>query len=248
MRIIFLGTGGGRSNLINQLLWTGGFRIEGSLRVHVDPGPGALVRSLSLGYSVLNLDGLIVSHFHLDHVSDANVLIEGITQMTRKRRGFVIASEKTISEKAISSYHQKLVSFLKIPDGKDIEYKSMKLETIFTRHPGTKGFGFKMYMDGKTIGYTSDTEYFDEMSKFFKNCDVLIANTLKPKRDKWKGHFTIEDAKILFEKTKPKLGIMSHFNIFHHFKNKKPEEYARDLSEELNLNIIAAKDGMKINL
>ena len=80
MEIVFLGTGGGRFVLVKQLRWTGGFRINSpSANIHVDPGPGALTHSHSLKQDPLKLDAIIVTHYHIDHCSDAAVLIEGMT-------------------------------------------------------------------------------------------------------------------------------------------------------------------------
>ena len=51
MKITFLGSGGGRFSAISQRRMTGGFRIDnlGGKNYHVDPGPGALVRTYQFG-------------------------------------------------------------------------------------------------------------------------------------------------------------------------------------------------------
>nr|WP_243687165.1 MBL fold metallo-hydrolase [Methanobacterium formicicum] len=74
---------------ITQRRMTGGFRIDGidGKNLHLDPGPGALVRSYQFGVNPLKLHGILVSHSHTDHYSDAEVLIEAMTRgMTRKKR------------------------------------------------------------------------------------------------------------------------------------------------------------------
>ena len=46
MRLTFLGSGGGRWVVLRQLKASGGFVLELSdQKMHVDPGPGALVRA-----------------------------------------------------------------------------------------------------------------------------------------------------------------------------------------------------------
>ena len=78
MKLIFLGTGGGRFSAINQRRMTGGFRIDnlGGKNYHVDPGPGALVRTYQFGLDPRNINGVFVSHAHTDHYNDAEILIE----------------------------------------------------------------------------------------------------------------------------------------------------------------------------
>ena len=82
MKLTFLGSGGGRFATITQKRMTGGFRIDDidGMNIHVDPGPGALVRTYQFGLSPLKLNGVFVSHSHTDHYTDAEVLIEAMTR------------------------------------------------------------------------------------------------------------------------------------------------------------------------
>ncbi len=49
--------------------------------MHLDPGPGALVRATSAvpPCDPVKLDALLLSHKHLDHAGDINVMIEAMT-------------------------------------------------------------------------------------------------------------------------------------------------------------------------
>ncbi len=110
--ILFLGTGGGRVNLIRQLRGTGGFLLLGQqLTIHVDPGPGALLRLHDARQDPTKTDALIVTHMHIDHVSDANVLTEAMTNFALQKGGCLVASKSVISgdkfgDKSVSTYHQ----------------------------------------------------------------------------------------------------------------------------------------------
>ena len=45
--LTFLGSGGGRFAMITQIKGTGGFRLDTeNFHIHIDPGPGALIKSL----------------------------------------------------------------------------------------------------------------------------------------------------------------------------------------------------------
>ena len=114
MKLTFLGTGGGRINLVDQIMHTGGFRIDSkSANIHIDPGPGALIHSLNKKLNPKELDAVIVSHYHLDHCSDASVLIEAMTGYTFKKRGIFIGSKFTVEgdskgDRSVSAYHMNL--------------------------------------------------------------------------------------------------------------------------------------------
>src|SRR6202030_1177544 len=94
----FLGTGGARFVVARQIRASGGmwFRFEGprgTTQIHVDPGPGALVRALSAvpPCEPRELDAIALSHKHLDHAGDVNAMIEAMTQGGWKHRGALLA-------------------------------------------------------------------------------------------------------------------------------------------------------------
>lgn len=213
MKILFVGTGGGRLNLVKQLRWTGGFRIEGTVNVHVDPGPGALVRTWQVGEDPRKTDVIIATHAHTDHYSDIIPMIEAMTEGTLKRRGLVLCSESVFN--LISDFHKRLLRIEKIKEIGVKEYtvdgKSFRIEFTPVDHDDkVDGFGFVLEMDGKRIGYSSDTEYFEELTNYFKEADVLIVNVFKPKPDNYLGHLTVESAIELAKGAKPKLMIVTH--------------------------------------
>src|SRR4030042_3928634 len=91
IEIIVLGTGGGRFATITQKRRTAGIRSIGEdLNLHLDPGPGALVYSISGGLNPQQLNAIFVSHCHPYHYTDAEVLVEAMPRgMTRKKARLV---------------------------------------------------------------------------------------------------------------------------------------------------------------
>src|SRR5512136_2058093 len=90
--IKFLGTAGARFVMIRQLRSSGGLWIncEGT-NVLIDPGPGSLVRCAQSRpkFDPARLDAIILTHRHLDHSGDINVMIEAMTEGGFKKKGFV---------------------------------------------------------------------------------------------------------------------------------------------------------------
>ncbi len=255
MEIVFLGTGGGRINLIKQVRATGGMRINSrSANIHVDPGPGALVHCKRSGQNPLELDAIIVTHNHIDHVSDAMVLIEGMSGYGLKKRGILIGSRHVLEgnekgDRGISTFHQSKAETTWVPeDGERKRFETGKgyfeIEAIAMDHDEPTSFGFKLQMDGSILGYVSDTNYFRELGEKFSGCDTLIINCIKPESDEYKGHLNIAEVIEILKIAKPKSCVITHFGL--RMLKYGPNEQAQRIEKESGVKTLAARDGMRL--
>lgn len=255
MEIVFLGTGGGRWNLISQARRTGGFRINGSLIIHVDPGPGALIACHDFCQDPSKVGLLIVTHNHIDHVNDAGVIAEAMSGHALQKKGWLIGSKSVIrgdknGDRGISNYHMGALSHVEVAKAGEeilVEISGRKAVLAPTRvkHDDETGFGFTLEMDGRRIGYTSDTEYFEGIAGQYKGCDILIANNLKSKDDGVPGHLFTNGTIRLFRQASPKLGIIAHMGM--RLIKSGPEKEAKKIEKESGVRTIAAKDGMRLD-
>ncbi|MGV8176324.1 MAG: MBL fold metallo-hydrolase [Candidatus Bilamarchaeaceae archaeon] len=255
MEIVFLGTGGGRVNLIKQFRATGGFRINSeSANIHVDPGPGALLKSIEYRQDPMKLDAVIITHSHIDHCNDANVLVEAMTGYGFKKRGALIGSRHSIEgdevrDWAITKYHQGMPAELVVAEpGEGREFKTKKggyaLRFTKAKHDETSAFGFVLKIDGSTVGYTTDTEYFEGLGAQYNGCDYLIINCLKPDDDGIPDHLKTTDCMKVAEIAKPRVLVLSHLGM--NMIKAGPEAQAKLVEKKTGVQCIAAKDGMRI--
>lgn len=167
--IVFVGTGGSPINLIRQVRATGGFYIElPQVRLYVDPGPGALVHARALGLPLESLDAVYVSHGHIDHYSDAGVIVEAMCRAMSVRRGLLLAPRTVLEEGLIGAFHQGRRPEAPYPGGPRavalgagtpvVLGDGAILEPVVAHHSG-ENFGFVLRASGVRIGYTSDTGY-----------------------------------------------------------------------------------------
>lgn len=252
MELVFLGTGGGRVNLIKQVRGTAGFRVHGSLNIHVDPGPGALQACKQFGVDPLKTDVVFVSHAHVDHSNDANLLVEAMTQYTFRKRGTLLATRNVLQgserfDRVVSSYHASKPERVELvaPDAVVVVGSAVFTFTK-TRHDEPGCAGFVLATDGKKLGYTSDTEFFPGLAEQFKDCDLLIVNNLKPAMDAYKGHLCTADTIEILKEAKPKLAVISHLGMS--YLQKPAEMEAEFISEKSGVRTIAARDGMCIDV
>ncbi|MEM2974042.1 MAG: MBL fold metallo-hydrolase [Candidatus Micrarchaeia archaeon] len=277
MKLIFLGTGGGRINLAKQFRSTAGFLISGSKSIYVDPGAGVVNQSNKYHIPLSNIDILFVSHPHLDHANDAELLVEVMTHATLVKRGIIVADhfslkgsgladrilatitgplssafpkvfKKTkITNPAISEYHQDLVQKVyEIHPGLEIEpIEGVKFRGTHTKHDDP-AVGFVLEMDGKRIGYTSDTEYFEGMAEEYANCDVIIINMLRATKPDFAGHLYSETVAKFLKEAKPKKAFITRFGG--QFFKLNPGMIAKKIQDESGVPTIATRDGMSIEI
>jgi Metal-dependent hydrolases of the beta-lactamase superfamily III len=83
--ITFLGTAGARFVVAHQFLASGGAWLSfGNTQILLDPGPGCLVQATKRKLDPSKLEAIILSHKHLDHSGDINIMIEAMTDGGRK--------------------------------------------------------------------------------------------------------------------------------------------------------------------
>ncbi len=250
--IIFLGTGGGRFATITQKRRTAGIRILGeNLNLHLDPGPGALVYSINEGLNPQKLNAIFVSHCHPDHYTDAEILIEAMTRGMTRKRGVLVASRSVLNgsdtcETSISKYHQQIPE-QKIEAVPKMKFQIENFNVLVTeaRHtdPDAVGFRFETREFGD-FAYTSDTEYFEGISKYYEGVRLLLLCVMRPAGKPWKGHMTTDDAIKIVEATHPEQAVLTHLGMQMIFKG--PAGEAKFIEERTGVPTVAALDGMQI--
>lgn len=251
--LIFLGTGGGRFATLTQKRRTAGIRILGEdLNLHLDPGPGALVYSISEGLDPQKLNAVFVSHCHPDHYTDAEVLIEAMTIGMTKKRGMLAASKSvlkgsSVCEPSISKYHQQMPEKVveAVPNMK-FQVANIGVSVTEARHtdPDAVGFRFETKEYGD-FAYTSDTEYFEGIGKYYEGARLLMLCVMRPAGKPWKGHMTTEDAVKIVEEARPEQAVLTHLGMQMIFQG--PAKEAKLIEEKTGVATTAALDGMRIN-
>ncbi|MEM2874190.1 MAG: MBL fold metallo-hydrolase [Candidatus Nanoarchaeia archaeon] len=251
-QIIFLGSGGGRLTLANQVVGTGGFIIKTQgYQIWVDPGVGALVRAKQQGVIPSATDIIFVSHHHLDHSNDLNALIDAMSIGKKRKKGILISTETTINGTNTESpillkyYRTMLKGIYAVKPGDKVKVGPLTFEALPTKHD-CETIGLKLYMPNRTLVYTSNTGPMPELAEAYKGCDILIADVLRPGTEQWGTHFSSGDVIELFQKVKPKLAIISHFGK--KMLRANPLQEARIIAQKSGVTVFAAREGMKIDL
>jgi phosphoribosyl 1,2-cyclic phosphodiesterase len=251
-QIIFLGVGGGRIVVSNQLVATGGFVLNASgYQILVDPGPGALVRGRQFGVKINKTNIIFVSHSHIDHANDLNAAVDAMTLGGIYQKGIVIANKTVIQGDDQGNkwlqpfYKSKLKEYFPVTPGDKITINKLNFTMTPTKHD-TNCNGFRLDTENLSVGYTADTTYFDELADHFKGCKVLIMNTLRPNKDFWKTHLCSEDVVKLIERVRPEIAIIQHYGA--KMLRSNPVYEAREIQRRTGVRTLAARDGMRVSL
>ncbi|MFA5038713.1 MAG: MBL fold metallo-hydrolase [Candidatus Omnitrophota bacterium] len=247
--IKFLGTAGARFVMIRQLRSSGGLWIQADdTRVLVDPGPGSLVRCSSSRPKLdpTTLNAIILTHRHLDHANDINVMIEAMTEGGFKKRGVVFVPQDALDPEnyVIFRYAREFPGKIEIlKPHQAYAAGNFSFETSGElKHP-CQTYGLKFKMKETRVSILSDTEYFEGLAEMFA-CDLLIVNVVFFEPRPGIQHLNLGDIKKLIARMEPKKTILTHFGMT--MLKAHPHELARQLSWETGLDVEAARDGMKL--
>ena len=246
--ITFLGTAGARFMVSRQLAASGGLwlNLSGS-EILIDPGPGSIVQSTKRKLNAEKLTAIILSHRHLDHSADVNVMVEAMTNGGFNRHGWLFApSDALETEPVIFSYLKKYIEgVVVLEEGKSYTIGNISFTTPVRHVHPVETYGMVFKSKGHTFSYIVDTRYFEGLSQNY-NTEMIIINMVLTEPRPPIDHLSIPDVARIIKEIKPKIAILSHFGL--HVWQAKPREIARELSEQTGTKVIAARDGMKFDL
>ena len=246
--ITFLGTAGARFVVASQFLASGGAWLTlGDTQILFDPGPGCLVQAAKRKFDSTKLDAIILSHRHLDHSGDINIMIEAMTDGGTKKRGTVFVPGDALNQDpVILSYLQSYPQRIQVlTEGETYFINDVSFMTpVRHKHP-VETYGFIFQTPRHTFSWITDTRYFEDLTSHYKG-DLLIINVVRLNPGAPIDHLALPEAKSIIEKLKPKIAILTHFGMT--MWRAKPWELAKQLTEETGISVIAARDGLKFDL
>jgi phosphoribosyl 1,2-cyclic phosphodiesterase len=245
MKLTFMGTAGARFMVAKQLAASGGLYLEeGNTRISLDPGPGAIVQYAKRKVDLTKLDAIVISHRHLDHSNDVNVMIEAMTDGGFRHRGRLFCPSDALTDdpvvlKYIRNFPEEIV-----PLQPETDYKVG--EVTFTTTPRhvhqVETFGFRF---GSRLGWVTDSAYYDGIAEQHK-ADVMVIHLVLMECRAGLPHLCLDDAERIIREAKPRLAILTHYGMT--VWRAHPWELAADLTQRIGTEVKAARDGMSVEL
>jgi len=232
----------------SQLLASGGLWFNlGSTEILLDPGPGTLVQACKIRLNATKLKAILLSHKHLDHSSDVNVMIEAMAQGGFHRRGVLLAPADALdNDPVVLQYVRPFLERIEVlKEGGEYRIDNVSIRTPLRHKHPVETYGIIFQTERYTISCIVDTRYFDELCHHYQ-ADLLIINLMRLESGAPLDHLSVPDAAQIIKSLKPKAALLNHFGMS--MWRAKPWTVAQRLSEETGVRVIAASDGMRFDL
>ncbi len=254
-RIKFLGTAGARIVVAKQLRSSGGTWITlDDKNLLLDPGPGTLARCAKSRPPLdpTGLDAIILSHQHIDHANDVNIMIEAMTNGGFSKKGALFAPLSALEDDPIVlKYVRDYVNEIHVlTEGSSFTLGNVVISTPLRHIHPVETYGIVLKSSKYTLSFIVDSRFFPNLINKYKGSDLIVINVVRYNGKGGKrldvDHLNIEDVKRLIKGIKPKQAILTHFGMT--MVRSKPWEVAAEIEKEIGIRTIAASDGMEFAL
>jgi ribonuclease BN (tRNA processing enzyme) len=151
-------------------------------------GCGSLTKLLGL-LRVKDIDALVLSHLHADHMGDVltlrYALVASKKMGQRQQPLLVYLPAQPETESGLISAHGMIDAHI-ITDGMSADICGMDVTFALMPH-AVPSYAMKFCADGKTFVYSGDTKENDKLAPFADDADLLLMEAAYLSRDKTPG-------------------------------------------------------------
>lgn len=246
--ITFLGTAGARFMVSRQIYASGGIWLNlNGAQLLLDPAPGTIVQFNKRKLNAEKLSAIILSHRHIDHSGDVNVMVEAMTNGGFNRHGWFYAPADCLGEEPVLyGYLKKSLDGIVILEaGNSYNIGDITFTTPVKHLHPVETYGMVFQTQNHKFSYIADTLYFDDLVKHYAS-ELLIINMVFTEPRPIIQHLSKPDVARIIAGIKPKAAILTHFGI--HVWQAQPWKIAAELTQQTGVKVIAARDGMTFDL
>lgn len=261
MNITILGSGTAAPRLERNM---SGYLLEaGAKKILLDSGAGTIRQLLKLKINLLDINDIFYTHLHNDHINDLGAIIWSNNYGMKRKKAlniygpkgfkkyFKILIEKILMPTKlnyrINAKEMLNGSIIRIPIKNKIKNRKLSKNNILIKSIKSKhtdaSVSYRIEYDNKSIVYSGDTDYSNEIIKLSKNADLLILECSHPDNMKAKGHLTPSLCGKIAAKANVKKLVLTHF-----YPEADKVNVKRQCEKEYKGKIILAKDFMKIKV
>ena len=157
------------------------------VRFALDFGASSLIALAQQGIPHTTLDAVLLTHLHGDHCGGVPFLLLDSMLAARRERALTIAGPPgtrdhlaALQEALFPGSHVMTprfpLTYLELPPSAPTRVLNLVVTPEPARHvPETRPTSLRVHVDGRTIAYTGDTEWTDDVARAVAGADLLIA-------------------------------------------------------------------------
>jgi len=228
----------------------------GGTKLLFDCGPGTMRRLLEAGTKIFDISFIFFSHLHPDHTGElvSFLFATKYPEIERRQKPLTIVAGSGFSEfytrlkNVYGEWIELKPGLLNIVEmdnkAKDsIDFGDFTVKSIPVEH-SDESIAYRITgSGGKSVVYSGDTDFSDNLVTLAKNADILICESALPDELKVAGHLTPSLAGRIARQANVKKLVLTHFY---------PECDQVDIEKQCRKTwpgpLILAEDMMKIEL
>lgn len=219
MELTFIGSGNA---------FTSGGRYWSSFLVdrkyQFDAPPTLLPHLKQLGIPLAELEVIFLTHFHGDHFMGLPFLLLEYVYLTPRTRDLHIVGPPGVQE-WIEDFSNRCYPeitrdagyrriYIEAKPGTDQRAGPISFRAVPMNHVkgSLQAFGYRAQINGKTIAYTGDTMFCDEIVELAQGCQVLVVDCTYTEGS-GPEHMGLDDVKVIRQRISPDITmILTHLN------------------------------------
>lgn len=225
------------------------FVTIGNKNILLDIGPGTISRLPKININFPDLDIIVISHLHTDHINDIFYLITLFNLFIPKKeitiisspgfKEFLVKTGETYKTASLSSDVLKKLRFIDAPSFStgvlnfELKKGNHHLTSIITKIKDN---------EGREIVYTSDTSFDESIASFTKNPDLLITECTFPDNQPQNDHLTPSSAAKLGSIVGAKRMLLGHLG-----PNIRNSDLVWEISQNFQGRLYIAEDFMNVS-
>ena len=230
-----------------------GYWVEAAdSRILMDCGAGVVHGMARLGLSWAELDHLLITHFHNDHIGDIPMLLFALKHGVRPRREAPLSvcaphgiGERMRAMQAAFGDHVADPGFpvviREVAPGDEFAIGGLAVRAVSTPHTD-RSLAYRLTEDARSLGYTGDTGPSAEVGTFMAGVDTLIAECSLPDDDALPTHLSPSSLAAMARRAAPGRLVVTH--VYPRLEALGPAERVRAAGWEGET--IRAEDGLTV--
>ena len=218
-----------------------------------DIGCGTLRRMAEAGVPYSEIDSVMITHTHPDHVSDLAPFIMALNHTPGLHRtkplnlygpagftDFINNLKETFGTSLLEpkTFQLNIIEM----ENESIQNSDYKLTALNLKH-SRNTVGYRLEHKHKVFVYSGDTELCDNIIKLAQNADMALLECSAPDHEPLPGHLTISQTLDIAEKAGCKKLILTHF-----YPAMEEIQLTRDFEKIFSGDIIKAQDFLITNV